>query len=253
MFRKTFFIILILALLSLFCLSGCGLPPAESQLPAEESTAEIPVAAVEEESSEATEEEEIIHWNLHVDYPMGNSIRLMNKSADLVFLGRYISYERTENTLKEPKDEYSLNRIYLFQIDQVLKGEEERKEVEISIPYERMYNFDEYEAVLQDAFYIEPELEQSYILFLKKSSRDRYFPAVEPYMVLIDEEGVAHMQSNLLLPEEKRSELSRGVFRYADGKTVTVQTSRLEQEGFTDKVSGRHLDDILKEFGVEAK
>lgn len=93
-----------------------------------------------------------------------------------------------------------------------------------------------------DPLYIQPELNQIYILFLSKDDDfDRYYGAIEPFSILINEDDIAELKSNLLNAEN--GELVSSSNHTVDGQTIEVSTY-VEGE-LSDAISGESLEELI--------
>ncbi|MDO4732238.1 MAG: hypothetical protein Q4B50_01795 [Bacillota bacterium] len=216
-------------------------------------------------------QEDVMSISRRSDYPVSGELQDMYAIADVVLLGQYLEFEEAwnmarnpENPAEESKTDYFEGHIYSFAVEQVLKGQAE-DEIRINIPYKRRFSGELDNAVVENGlivqeatkfdpfsvdylweFYMEPKPEESCILFLSyNAEEDRYFPAIEPYMIVCKEDGLLELRSNLLLPEEEQQQRFQTEFRTEGGKPLLfeINTSSIE-----DTISGMHMEEFLLEL-----
>ena len=93
-------------------------------------------------------------------------------------------------------------------------------------------------------FYMEPDPEETVILFLSDNqAEDRYFPAIEPFTIALEADGCLALRSNLLLPEAELREKLETPFQTEGGKTLVYQ---IEAAPIQDSISGMTLPELLE-------
>ncbi|MBQ6807662.1 MAG: hypothetical protein IJP07_00650, partial [Firmicutes bacterium] len=162
---------------------------------------------------------------------------------------------------------------YSFTVEQCLTGDVEPGSITVNIPYMRRVKgeitnmiLDEKtgvilkEATMHDPyvieviteFYMEPVPGEKVLLFLAYNPSERiYYPAVEPYVIAFDAEGIAEWRSNLFLPRSEREELATSTGLTESGRTVTcVQRNLLDELELEDQISGKTLEQLLEEIAI---
>ena len=207
----------------------------------------------------------------HSDSPISADLCDMYNRADLVAVGQYQELEERwnmfrnpENPAEEAEDAYFEGHIYRFAVESVLKGVETDGEIRVNIPDKRTLRgevpnlvVDANGQVLQEAtgtdpyvfdsiweFYMEPDPEETVILFLSDNqAEDRYFPAIEPFTIALEADGHLALRSNLLLPEAELREKLETPFQTEGGKTLVYQ---IEAAPIQDSISGMTLPELLE-------
>ena len=240
--KKLFALFLIVSVL-IFSLTSCAETPENTKDPTSSTSEKVEEKVSfsekkEENINSASENENIINLSrvgyspmVCFDVNMGSDISdLANKSTFVVLGKAEVSYTM------------GYSRDFSFVIEEVLKGDIESERITVSNSYLSIENIDDYyygNALFKNPLYVEAEEGGTYLLFLSKKSEmglSFYTPAVEPYMVKI-ENGMAA----LVLPEI----LTKG---YNTQKVVT-DTNKVVQYTYSlivyeDTISGMSLDEI---------
>ncbi|UTR16831.1 hypothetical protein MM221_10125 [Salipaludibacillus sp. LMS25] len=99
-----------------------------------------------------------------------------------------------------------------------------------------------HEVEVLDPLYIEPEFNQKYIVFLAKDQNfNNYFGAIEPFSILINNDGEAEFNSNLI--EADHGELTT-TLQELNGHEVEVST-HVEGE-IVDDISGETVEELVE-------
>lgn len=207
--------------------------------------------------------------NIALIYPTASELREMVKTAELVILGEYESYEHSWNMLRDPEDiheedeeNYVEGHIYNFKVDEIIKGEVASELIEVNIRYSQTVEVEESNEVVSpegviekeetevviheieviDPLYIEPELNKKYIVFLSKDADfNNYYGAIEPFSIVFDENGVAELKSNLL--DGEHGELVSTTSHVVGDEKITV-SAQVEGE-IIDRITGESLEDLV--------
>lgn len=239
---KKLLALFLVGLILVFSLTSCAEVPENTEnitsSTVEKTEAKISSSENKEENNSASKNENIIDLSkvgyspmVMFDVNMGADIKdLANKSTYVVLGKAEVSYTM------------GYSRDFSFVIEEVLKGDIESERITVSNSYLSIENIDDYyygNALFKNPLYVEAEEGETYLLFLSKKSErglSFYTPAVEPYMVKI-ENGMAA----LVLPEI----LTKG---YNIQKAVT-DTNKVVQYtyhllAYNDTISGMSLDEI---------
>lgn len=215
----------------------------------------------------------------HSDYPMSGDLQVMRDHADSIVIGQFGEFINAwnmardlEDSSKESSEHYVEGHIYSFQVEQVVKGECSEETIYINIPYKERIRgeisnvitdergnllkeatkIDPYEFEVIREFYMEPDPEERVMLFLLYDAEfDRYFAAIEPYMIVLDENDTAELRSNMLLPEEEKEELAFQEAKTEKGKTIIYQHDNLLHYKLPDTVTGMSLQQLLEEMDLD--
>jgi hypothetical protein len=184
--------------------------------------------------------------NMHMDLALENNLNDMIKQAPLVVMGTYQNAAGTINGARDPKDPskpakciYNEVKLFNFKVDKVLKGDLDQDIIKVGQSHTlQLDHLRENENIhITNPLYIEPEMEKTYILFLKKSPyADFYsFPFV-PNSIQLNDQGKALLQipSNHLLNQT----VSQG------DQTIHVSIDGFPTD-YKDTVTGLNLQGIL--------
>jgi hypothetical protein len=200
------------------------------------------------------------------DFPSTSDLEEMAAEADLVVIGSYSSFDSKWNMARNPEDpskedteNYVEGHLYNFNIDEVIKGIESNEVIKVNHRYlEELTLVDSNEEINSDGtikkeatkvttkkvkhndpLYIEPKLNQNYMLFLKKNSAmNNYFGAIEPFIVKINSQGYAELQSNLLDLDLHDASVEQTV-----GSKNFVLKNDIENV-ITDRITGKSLEEL---------
>ena len=214
----------------------------------------------------------------HSDYPMTEDLHVMADTADCIVVGAFEAFLDTWNMSRDvenpqlPSSQYYIEgELYRFQVDAVLKGEIAESAIQINLPHsERITGeidnavqddmgnviqaateFDPYRFDAVYAYYIQPVLGETVILFLDHSPTfDCYYPAIEPYVIVLGPEGDLTLKSNFLEDAAATERLESQYFTSQGGQRIEFR-SGMAQTVLTDRISDLTLDQFLEEIGVE--
>ena len=210
------------------------------------------------------------------DFPMASHLDIMHDLADYVVIGRFGEFEEAVNTarnwrnhLEEDPNNYHLGRIYSFHVHEVLKGQTYSDTISIVLQYLRRFSgeirndiidaqgqivrpateIDPWEIYARSGLYMEPIPEDTVMLFLSYSSLDeQFFPALEPYVIVLEDDGTMRVRSNLFLPREEREKLAVTHGTSQSGRPITFTWRTVLTEGIRDTISGKDTVEIIDEL-----
>jgi len=206
---------------------------------------------------------------LGYDYPVAAELSEMIQASEVIVVGRYGELASTWNMARNPNnmkeedpDNYTEGRLYRFTVKDVLKGELENLEILVNHRYAERHTFIESNAevnqageitkqatksekvsfAVQDPLYIEPEIDDTYILFLKRDSVfENYYGAIEPFSIQVLADHSVRLQSNLIN--------NAGGFEETivaeNGQRINVHLNGVFLE---DKVSGCSFESIIEQI-----
>lgn len=194
------------------------------------------------------------------DFNVASNLEEMVNSSDLIAVGAYENLDSTWNMSGSPdSSEYVEGRLYNFKVEETLKGQSDETiqinhrysetipvevtsgDEEISeegILIKEASETEQYTIENKDPLFIEPEVNEQYIVFLKKGETGNYFAAVEPYLIKFNENNIAELQSNLINLDEADLSFSEEV----GGQEVTVDNDIHVQ--VVDNLSGETFNTI---------
>lgn len=201
---------------------------------------------------------------IHYDYPVSLGAEEMAEMADFVVIGKYEKLEKTWNmrrdindVTKESETDYVEGRLYRFAVSEVVKGDFMESSILVNHRYIERINLEKSDAVIdetgiivkpatkteiitlnvQDSLYIEPEMGETYMLFLSKDKNfGNYYGATEPFMVKIENDK-AILQSNLI---DKKGDFSSSV-KASNGELIEVKIGAVS---IKDTVTGMTLEEL---------
>ena len=203
------------------------------------------------------------------DYPVTSELNQMIETADYVVIGEYGEFIGKWNSSrdnfdinKESSEFYTEGWKYKFKISEVLKGNIADDEIIVNHTYARKHTYVESNAIINEIgeivepateyetitvnnpnpLFIEPEKEQTYILFLcHEDFFDTYYGAIEPFILKIENEKVILMSN--LIDRTDRFELTEIA---SNGDIVQFNVN---MEMINDTITGltvAELKDIIK-------
>jgi len=254
----------------------------ELEISADASAPADPEASAPEEFPQGTDMSQFTTFSLgrYGEYPVGSSLQRMYETATRVVLGEFTTFQEAVsipsdpfNPIKESENSHLERHYYRFTVEQCLKGDVEPGSITVDIPYmwwikgeitnmildeqtgavlKEATMHDPYEIEVPHEFYMEPVPGEKLLLFLAYRPSERiYYPAVEPYVIAFDAEGIAEWRSNLFLPRSEREELATSTGLTESGRTVTYLHSNL-MDGLEveDQISGKSLEQLLEEIAI---
>ncbi len=216
-----------------------------------------------------SDEKEVIKRGISMDIAMTDSLEGMIEPANFIVIGHYEELDSTVNLARnsndisqEDSDIYIEGRIFRFKVDEVLKGELSRDTILVSHMYSMRGTVTVDNAVRENGItvkpatetqtytytalyplYVEPELGATYVLFLSRETGQGYFiDATHPFIIKLDENGTASLQSGLL--DKENSKLTQEI-ELGDSKTLLLEYGNME---LIDNVSGMTLLKIKQEI-----
>lgn len=191
---------------------------------------------------------------LHIsnDAPSYNILESMTMDAEYIVTGTYTSFEGKWNMSRNPddirqeaNDSYVEGRLYNFQIESVLKGDLSESNIRVNLRCKDQVSFDGDSFFVTNPNYIEPELNQTYLLFLTKEQSpafDGYYGTGTPFAIKLDDTGNARLEMNQIPDSGKivqEAETSAGA-------RVIIETDL--EEPLKDFISGMSGDEVLKQL-----
>lgn len=193
----------------------------------------------------------------------------MVEQSEIVVLGTYNNFDSSWNMARDPNDlykeatdHYIEGKLYNFTVDEVLAGDLQTNEIRINHRYSEIINYEEtsgdeiispegilikepsevtlHKLEIIDPSFVEPEYGKQYIVFLKKSfdtDNNIYLRAIEPYLISIDDNDVATLNSNLL---------NNNHAHFTNDITLNNTTLSISNE-----VSGQITDDFIEGKSLE--
>lgn len=206
---------------------------------------------------------------LGYDYPVAAELSEMIEASEVIVVGKYGKLESTwnmarnpNNIMEEDPNNYTEGHLYRFTAESVLKGELDNLEILVNHRYAERHTFiksnaevnqagevtkqatraEEVSFSVQDPLYIEPQIDDTYILFLKRDGVfGNYYGAVEPFSIRILADHSVRLQSNLIS--------GAGAFEETvvaeNGQQINV---RIKGASLEDMVSDRSFESIIAEI-----
>jgi hypothetical protein len=199
------------------------------------------------QETKAKENNEQIKVRIGGNLNMAFTLEEMNQEADYIVIGKYTQLKKKVNSArdvndpsKESEEEYHEGEVYDFAVDQVLKGKISEKSILVEVPKKMQLTDPEdlrkYEII--DPNYIQPKMDQKYILFLDKADGDDYYGIpFFPY--------VLEIQDNQILKVVKPDPALRIQELQAQSKQIHVEGDSFV-DAFQDLLSGKRLQDVLE-------
>ena len=199
--------------------------------------------------------------------------------AEVVVTGSFIELEGTMNTSRDLEDSriptpwrYHRGKIYLFQVDELLKGNELQGEVypnviRIVVPHfelragyicntviaedgtiiEEPTEFDPFSVELIRDSYIEPVIGETVMMFLRAVDRTGWVEGIDgayalwgqPNMIAITPDGIAELRSNFTIPLNERQPQ---IFHTEGEREIWFMPDSWVLE---DTITGLHREEIL--------
>lgn len=202
----------------------------------------------------------IFCWNyfradtLHISYdaPSYRSLEDLTANAEYIVVGTYTSFEGTWNMSRDPEDisreavdSYVEGRLYHFQVSSVLKGELSDPQIQVNLRYGEQVTFEGDSVFVTNPNYIEPTLDQTYILFLTKEQSqafDGYYGTGCPFAIKLEDSGSAQLEINqvpdngVIVSEETTSA----------GKQLVIEKN--VGEPWEDHISGMSANEVLEKI-----
>lgn len=176
---------------------------------------------------------------INMDRPVYKNLENLVHSSDIIVVGQYKNEMTRENELEH---------IYKFEAEDVLKGN--LLEWDINILKEEYfyhkYNKDGilYSDKIKDIFFIPPEFNKDYILFIKYDKDKNIYTGIgEPWEILFDEEGI--IKSNAFNREKDYKEISvQKVKRDSIFYTEIIQNINI----YPDFIDGKSKNEVVEEI-----
>lgn len=197
------------------------------------------------EISSDIENEHVI--GIEYDYPTSSNFESVIEEADLIVTGNYQEIDSKWNMARDPnnpdlEDEeyFTEGIIYNFSIDEVLYQSKDFNESSILV---NLRHFERINVTLDngkvetidyvDPFFIEPDINKKYVLFLQYNPQfDHYYAASEPFQFIVDNNELS-AKSNLF--KENKSNISKYNNIIVKGPTL---------DNISDEFSGTEVDEL---------
>lgn len=196
---------------------------------------------------------------LHLSYdaPSYRSLEDLTANAEYIVTGTYTSFDGTWNMSRDPSDisreaadSYVEGRLYTFQVDSVIKGALSESRIQINLRHGEQVTFEEDDLFVTDPKYVEPELGQTYLLFLSKEHSqafEGYYGTAYPFAIRLEPDGMAQLVFN----QASDSGIVVSAGETSDGKRVQIETDiGAPVEDFVAGMSGeevlQRIQDLLR-------
>ncbi len=209
------------------------------------------------------------------DYPVAANLQQMVDGADYIVVGEYVGFNTSWNMARNPdnideadSENYVEGRLYDFNVDSAIKGNINDTSILINHRYSETISTVESNAeidaegrIIKEAteskelsfdisspFFIEPEYNCKYILFLSKDDHfQNYYAAIEPFAIKITD-GTAALQSNLL---NKNGDMTQSI-KTDDSKEVIVIID-VGNISIKDEVTGKSSEEVIRVIKEDIK
>jgi len=206
--------------------------------------------------------------------PIAMDISQMVDAADVVVVGRYISFDSSWNMARNPNnihlednDNFTEGFLFNFLVDEVIVGDIAKGEIivnhrvsetvkiiesdaqinDVGIIISRATVEEEISFSVNDPHYIEPEFGVSYMLFLRKNEIfGHYYRAIEPFSMVIAPDRTVRLQSNLI---NNLGNFYKIVSINGD-RTIDVTIS--SGVSIEDNISYNSLDNVIQQVRLHA-
>lgn len=204
---------------------------------------------------------------VYSDYPTYDSLKDLENDSTYIVEGQYTGLLSTWNVDRLPSDpsqedptSYSERRKYGFTVSRVLKGEDVPEEIEINKVYsvQAKYldeNGEEIAYQLPTQYYTEPQIGETYLLFLNYDAEcsGTYFSAGEPGEIMMGSDGLSETCSNLFNPPANQPEM---LTTYAEGENTIYRISfprERREDLYQDFLSGIPWEELLDQVKAVAE
>jgi hypothetical protein len=204
---------------------------------------------------------------VYSDYPTYDSLKDLENDSTYIVEGQYTGLLSTWNADRLPSDpsqedptSYSEGRKYGFTVSRVLKGEDVPEEIEINKVYsvQAKYldeNGEEIAYQLPTQYYTEPQIGETYLLFLNYDAEcsGTYFSAGEPGEIMMGSDGLSETCSNLFNPPANQPEM---LTTYAEGENTIYRISfprERREDLYQDFLSGIPWEELLDQVKAAAE
>ena len=219
------------------------------------------------DSAEPSKKMEDVTITIYSDYPTYDNLADLAKDSSYIVEGKYTGLLSTWNVDRLPSDpsqedptSYSEGRKYGFTVSHVLKGEDVPEEIEINKVYsvQAKYSGDNGEEIayqLPTQYYTEPQIGETYLLFLNYDAEcsGTYFSVGEPGEIVLGSDGLSETCSNLFNPPADQPEM---LTTYAEGEDTIYRISfpiEKREDLYQDFLSGISWEELLSRVESIAK
>lgn len=191
-------------------------------------------------------QKEEVNMGMHVDLALANNLSTMIDQAPVIVLGEYQGIDRVENGARNPKNPtlpsentYHEVQVHRFQVDKVLKGELDKKNIEIGIAHKLQLQTNKDKKIeIKHPLYTKPEDNKKYILFLNHpDSYTHYYTfPFSPHSIALDQKNIARLIVPSLELQKQRIETQDQIFHiHIDGFP----------SDYNDQVTGKPLSTLF--------
>jgi hypothetical protein len=182
------------------------------------------------------------HVNYSPDYAVSGNVTGLVANSDYVVSGRY---EKFIENWDMGENHYS--EIYSFVVDEALLGNV-KGTIHVSIPHtvllKKIVDTEEYEARFYLPNYSKPDLNKTYVLFLKKAqTREVFGPSSVPFQAEIDSEGTVALKANTIKQEN--------IITTKQSDIISFQSEQIELEAI-DEITGLTKEVFFEEIKKQA-
>lgn len=199
------------------------------------------------------------------DRAFAETLPEMMENAQWVVSGRYTGFDSSWNMSRNPNNpqeesgrEYTEGRLYRFSVERVYQGGALEGEILVNhwhgeteslrlIGENGKLDAAESQVFVQDPFYVEPELDREYFLFLTRDQVLGYFHApAQPFSIAITDEGLTALCANFT----EDNPCFRQTFPISDSRVLVVEQSRSGLPA--DVISGMTREALVQQLTAGA-
>jgi hypothetical protein len=199
------------------------------------------------------DKKEEVNMGMHVDLAMANNLPAMIDQAPVIVLGEYQGMDRVENGARNPKNPalpsentYHEVQVYKFQVDRVLKGELDQKNIEIGIAHKlQLQTNDGKKIEIIHPLYTQPENNQKYILFLNHPDAYTHYHTFRftPHSIKLDQKNIAHLVMPSMKLQKQRVE--------TQDQIVHISIDGFPSD-YNDQITGKPLSALFDLIDLES-
>ena len=194
--------------------------------------------------------------SVSIENPPFLSLEEIAENSPIIVYGKYLelisTYTATENQKNSSPD-----NLYSFQVDKIIKGNNVSENITVgkvavfdisesvenivgkNTPYEPYY--------LPYTYFIEPEYNKDYIVFLKYiGGRNIYTCSGEPWEIAFDENGIATLKSNAFNPDKNFINQVSTRIKPKNSSLIHKINISTNITHYDDFISGKTYRDIVK-------
>ncbi|UTR13118.1 cardiolipin synthase [Salipaludibacillus sp. LMS25] len=196
---------------------------------------------------------EEIYITYSADFPVTEELEEMAEEAEVIAFGTYEGLNSNWNMARDPNDpskedqeNYVEGKLYDFQVEEYILGDGDEK-IQINLRYKEEIKVEDSEGKIHtienvDPLFIEPEIGEKYIVFLKKDDDfGNYYGAIEPFQVVFDAEERAILKTNLTKEHSEEAHENNSIEIQGENVIVNIENHVEEIE---DNISGQDFTEI---------